>query len=179
MRSVAQVQAGEKRSCIGCHESRATAPPVRLAAALRRDPSRLEQPPWGAVAFSYEKVVQPVWDAKCASCHNAQDKQKINLTATLDNERVPASYRTLITQGWVHYFDFTWGREHNRAEPLSFGTLQSKLWKVLDAGHYGVKLTRDEMHRVKCWIDLNCPLWPDYQFRPNRPGPRPALTKTP
>ncbi len=24
------------------------------------------------------------------------------------------------------------------------------------------------MRRVKCWIDLNCPLWPDYIFRPNR-----------
>ena len=42
---------------------------------------------------------------------------------------------------------------------------------MLDAGHYDVKLTRDEMHRVKCWIDLNCPLWPDYQERMKRPGP--------
>ena len=48
---------------------------------------------------------------------------------------------------------------------MSFGTLKSRLWQVLDAGHYDVKLTRDEMHRVKCWIDLNCPLWPDYQER--------------
>jgi hypothetical protein len=32
-----------------------------------------------------------------------------------------------------------------------------------------VVLDRDEMHRVKCWIDLNCPLWPDYLFRPSRP----------
>ncbi len=32
------------------------------------------------------------------------------------------------------------------------------------------KLSREEMRRVKCWIDLNCPLWPDYIFRPSRPA---------
>ena len=89
--------------------------------------------------------------------------------AALHHERIPASYRTLITQGWVHYFDLTWGREHQKAAPLSFGTVKSRLWQVLDAGHYDVKLSRDEMHRVKCWIDLNCPLWPDYRFRGERP----------
>ena len=31
--------------------------------------------------------------------------------------------------------------------------------------------SREEMHRVKCWIDLNCPLWPDYIQRDLRPGP--------
>jgi hypothetical protein len=24
------------------------------------------------------------------------------------------------------------------------------------------------MQRVKCWTDLNCPLWPDYIYRPLR-----------
>ena len=75
----------------------------------------------------------------------------------------------MITKGWVHYFNYAWGEEHKLAPPASFGTLKSKLWKVLDAGHYDVKLTTDEMRRVKCWTDLNCPLWPDYQYRLDRP----------
>ena len=29
-------------------------------------------------------------------------------------------------------------------------------------------LTRDETQAVKTWIALNCPLWPDYLFRPER-----------
>ena len=41
--------------------------------------------------------------------------------------------------------------------------------RVLDSDHHGVKLTRDEMHAVKCWIDLNCPLWADYIPRDQRP----------
>ena len=170
MRSVVQLQPGEYRSCIGCHEHRATSAPVQSALALRKATQCPAPPSWGAVPFAYEKVVQPVWDARCVGCHDAHDKHKLDLSGTLGADRVPASYRTLITQGWVHYFDYTWGREHHKAEPLTFGTVQSRLWQVLDAGHYDVKLTRDEMHRVKCWTDLNCPLWPDYIQRQFRPG---------
>jgi hypothetical protein len=171
MRSVVQLQPGERRGCVGCHEHRATAGPVRPLQALRQPPQALEPPSWGAVPFAYEKVVQPVWDAQCVRCHDAKDPRKLDLSGALAADRVPASYRTLITQGWVHYFDYTWGREHQKAEPLSFGVLRSKLRPFLAAGHYEVALTRDELHRVKCWIDLNCPLWPDYTQRQLRPGP--------
>ena len=169
MRSVVQLQPGEKRSCIGCHEPRGSAAPANQTLAMSRPPRAIDPPSWGAVPFAYEKVVQPVWDAQCVRCHDANDKQKLNLSGALGEDRVPASYRTLITQGWVHYFDMTWGREHSKAEPLTFGTVRSRLWPVLDKGHYDVQLTRDQMHRVKCWIDLNCPLWPDYQQRQLRP----------
>ncbi len=174
MRSVVQLQAGEKRGCIGCHESRMSAPlsAKTMPRAMRRAASTLQNPPWGAGPFSYEKVVQPVWDAKCIGCHNAKDEQGINLTSILDADGIPASYRTIITRGWVHYFDYTWGREHSKAEPLSFGTVKSRLWEILDGGHYDVRLTNKEARRVKCWTDLNCPLWPDYVFRPNRAGVR-------
>ncbi len=170
MRSVVQLQPGEVRSCIGCHEDRMTAPAPVKKMALRREPSQLEPPLWGAGPFAYEKVVQPVWNAKCVSCHNAKDENKIDLSGTLDQERIPASYRTLISKGWVHYFNFVYSVEHKKADPATFGTLKSKLWKVLDGGHYDVKLTTQEKRRIKCWIDLNCPLWPDYRFRPDRPA---------
>jgi hypothetical protein len=169
MRSVVQVQPGERRGCVGCHEDRRQAPPVRQGIALRREPSRLEPPPWGAGPIAYERVVQPVLDAACVKCHGAEDKQGINLTGTLDKDHIPASYRTLITQGWVHYLDYGWNSGGNeKAPPLSFGTVKSKLWKVLDAGHHDVKLTTDQMRGIKVWIDMNCPLWPDYVFREDR-----------
>jgi hypothetical protein len=170
MRSVVQLQPGEQRSCVGCHENRQSTAPVRQASATGRPPQRLDAPSWGAEPFSYERVVQPVWNAQCVRCHDAGDNRGMNLSGTLDMDRVPASYRTLIHGGWVQYFDETWGREHSKAAPMSFGTLKSRLWAILDAGHYDVRLTRDQMHRVKCWIDLNCPLWPDYIYRPLRPA---------
>ncbi len=172
MRSVVQLQPGERRSCIGCHEDRRHAAPVRRALALKRDPRRLEPPPWGPGPFSYEQVIQPILDAKCARCHDAHDEQNLDLTGTLDAERVPASYRTLISQGWVHYFDFGYKSGENwKAQPLTFGTVKSKLWGVLDTGHYDTELTEAEMRAIKCWTDLNCPLWPDYMDRVLRPGP--------
>lgn len=181
MRSVIQLQPGERRSCVGCHEPRDSAPPRRVSTASRSTPSELIAPSWGTEPFSYEKVVQPVWDAKCVKCHNdKQDekmKEKQDLRGILDKDKVPASYRTLISLGWVNHFDCRYGQRHFKAPPYSFGSLKSKLWKVLDKGHYEVKLTTDEMQRVKCWIDMNCPLWPDYQYRPDRPDHAVSLTK--
>jgi len=170
MRSVVQLQPGEQRGCIGCHESRLAAPPQSVALAALRPPSELQPPPWGEVPFSYERVVQPVWDSHCIRCHDANDKHGLNLTVTLDADKVPASYRTLITGGWVHYFDMTYGLRPHKAAPRSFGTLRSKLVALMESEHYDVKLSRDEMHAVKCWIDLNCPLWPDYTPRDRRPS---------
>jgi len=168
MRSVMQLQPGERRTCIGCHENRQRAPLSRPAIAVRDAAVQLQAPPWGAVPFAYERVVQPVWDAHCIRCHTATHKRKMNLTGTLDREKVPASYRTLIEGGWVHYFNWRYQLRHSKADPLTFGTLKSKLWHVLDAGHNKVRLSESERRAVKCWIDLNCPLWPDYQFRPKR-----------
>ncbi|MBI3921989.1 MAG: hypothetical protein HY318_11280, partial [Armatimonadetes bacterium] len=178
MRSVVHLQPGETRTCVGCHEGRHVSPPDHKAMALRRPPNNLQPPSWGAGAFSYQKVVQPVLDGKCVSCHNPQGQSKLDLTATLDRERVPASYRTLISKGYVHVVDCGFNSAGcEKREPLTFGTVKSKLWKVLDAGHYGVKLTTDEMIRIKTWTDLNCPLWPDYIERSKRPGGQLQMTK--
>jgi hypothetical protein len=180
MRSVVQLQPGEQRSCIGCHEERRhTASPQPGGIALRSQPRHLQPEPWGNGPFSYERVVQPVLDRHCVRCHDACDKQKFNMAGTLDDDRVPASYRTLIAGGWVHHFNWVYGLRHNKAEALSFGTLQSKLWQTLDRGHHDVRLSTDEMRAVKCWIDLNCPLWPDYQYRLDRPTQSHAMLAPP
>ncbi|MEA1950562.1 MAG: discoidin domain-containing protein, partial [Planctomycetota bacterium] len=170
MRSVVQLQPGERRGCVGCHEDRRRAPSVRQGIALRRGPDRLEPPPWGAKPVDYQEVVQPVLTAKCVQCHGANDNHGLDLTGRLDKNRIPQSYRTLITQGWVHFLDYGYNSGGNeKAQPMTFGTLKSRLWKLLDAGHYDVELSTEEMRRIKVWIDLNCPLWPDYKFRENRP----------
>ena len=132
----------------------------------------LTPPPWGAEAFDYERIVQPVLNANCVRCHDTKsDKPKLDLRGTHDAHRVPASYRSLIAGGWVHYFDWHYGSRHFKAEPLSFGTLQSRLFTALtEKQHETVTLKPDEMRALKAWIDLNCPLWPDYIYRPDRPS---------
>jgi hypothetical protein len=178
MRSVVQLQPGERRSCIGCHENRHSSPSPDASLALIQPPQNLEPPPWGTEAFDYQRVVQPVLNTHCVRCHDGREPGRCDLRGTLDAARVPVSYRTLIEGGWIHYFDFTYGMRHFKAEPLSFGTLQSRLWEVLaNAQHKEVALNEAAMRAIKAWIDLNCPLWSDYIFRPDRPGPQTAYAR--
>ncbi len=170
MRSVVQLQPGEKRSCVGCHESRNLAPTVRETVALKQEPRMLEAPPWGAGPFDYAKVVQPVLDRHCIECHNEKHEKGYDLTGRLDRNRIPASYKTMVHAGWVHYFDWQYQNGvPSKADPLTFGTVKSKLWKVLK-DHNDVSLSTDEQRAIKCWTDLGCPLWPDYTQRSLRPA---------
>ncbi|MBN2309245.1 MAG: hypothetical protein JXR94_09760 [Candidatus Hydrogenedentes bacterium] len=171
MRSVVQLQPGERRSCIGCHESRQMAPPLnRRLDAMAAEARQPEAAVWGGRPLAFAEVVQPVLDAHCVRCHDDNHAAGIDLTAALDANRAPASYRSLIQKGLVHYVDCGWNSGgFEKREPLTFGTAKSRLWEVLNAGHHEVELTRDEVRRIKTWIDMNCPLWPDYVDRTQRP----------
>ena len=99
MRSVVQLQPGEQRSCIGCHEARSATPSRQAVQALSRPVQSLTPPPWGAEPFDYERVVQPVLNANCVRCHDTTSEAKLDLRGTHDAQRVPASYRSLIARG--------------------------------------------------------------------------------
>lgn len=171
MRSVVQLHPGERRSCVGCHEDRLQLPATRpTTLALAQAARPLDAPPWGAVPFDFSGVVQPVLNRACVSCHDGAERARPDLRGVLDAERVPASYRALVSGGWVHYFDWIYGARPFRAEPLTFGTLRSRLFEVLaKPQHREVRLSADERRALTAWIDLNCPLWPDYRYRPERP----------
>ncbi len=170
MRSVVQLQPGERRSCIGCHDTCSAAPPRHSAEALVQAAQPLTPPPWGPEPFDYERIVQPVLNSNCVRCHDTKSEAKLDLRGTRDPQRVPASYRSLVAGGWVHYFDWSYGSRHFKAEPLSFGTLQSRLFLALAKDqHRDVKLSQEDRRVLTAWIDLNCPLWPDYRYRPERP----------
>ncbi len=87
MRSFTGVMPGEVRGCTGCHEKNSSAPVTftAMAKAMRRMPSKLTPPPWGAEeSISYERFAQPVLDKHCGACHqgdkNPKARQKLDLT---------------------------------------------------------------------------------------------------
>ncbi len=170
MRSVIQLQPGERRSCTGCHEDRLQLPAMKQNTVALAQPVRaLDPPQWGAQPFSFEQVVQPTLNKRCVSCHDGSKSSRPDLRGDLDADLVPASYRTLISGGWVHYFDWQYAARHFKAEPMTFGTLRSRLFDVLKKEqHRDVKLSAEERRTLTAWIDLNCPLWPDYLYRPDR-----------
>ena len=184
MRSFMNVKPGESVTCVGCHEEYATAPPNRMAAALRKPAAKIAPPPWGAVPVSFPKVVQPVLDRHCTDCHDGTngDEKSFDLRGDrlvtakgADNQspgppwpntphRVSASFVNLLP-----HVDFTrlsgYGGEKTPLGSHVVGSHRSQLFKTLDAGHYGVKLNAEDRRRLAAWIDCNAPYlgdWDEY-----------------
>ena len=47
-------------------------------------------------------------------------------------------------------------------EPYSFGACKSKLMVMLENNHNGVKLSKEELEKIACWIDMLVPYCGDY-----------------
>lgn len=154
MRSATYLQAGEKVTCIGCHEPRNQAPPslARSLLALARPPSRIEPGPDGSRPFSYPILVQGVLDRHCVSCHSgAQAGGGIVLTGE-PQAHYTFSYNALVKG--VPYSNDT--NPHSRSRPGQFGARGSSVMKlVLEQGHYDVRLDAREIERLATWMDVN------------------------
>jgi hypothetical protein len=98
MRTHVEFGWGEKRSCVGCHETHENVPPARMKGlALAYDAKRPAQPPWGnTTLIDYETMIQPIFEAKCVKCHGDKNpKAKLNLTAKKGPEGYMQSYRSI------------------------------------------------------------------------------------
>ncbi|MHC4653389.1 MAG: HzsA-related protein [Planctomycetota bacterium] len=153
MRSATYLQPGEMLVCQGCHEPRHRAPesPRNIPIAMRREPSKPTPDVDGTNPFSYPRLVQPVLDKHCVQCHQNHP----NKAPRLDREVVVkgrqkwyASYHSLAPE----YGFWQYGHRH-RTIPGKFGARASKLYDILQKGHYDVKLSKEEMHRITVWLD--------------------------
>ena len=187
MRSLTYLQPGEQSGCVGCHEHRMqTSTPNTPSLAMQRAPSPIVPGPDGSRPLSYPLLVQPVLDRHCVSCHGATAKDKgggIALTGEPEKQ-FTKSYNELIK----HVAYSAWGAPNGNHEPLTepnrLGTRASALIKLLDGGHYDVKLADDDWRRLNTWIDGANALFygtfdPEDQARQQRGEriERPDLTK--
>jgi len=173
MRSGTHLQPGERMVCQGCHEPRHRTPAAAADAiplAMRREPSRLEPDVDGTNPFSYPRLVQPVLQRHCVKCH----AEKADEAPPLDSRVVRTargSYMNPVTEYYVSYlslapqygfYDYG-GTSFNdpkwyRTTPGEFGARASKLYELLQKGHYDVKLPPEDMHRLTVWLD-SCSLF--------------------
>ena len=171
MRSFDRFEPGELRGCIGCHEPRNRAPGLRRAKAPVGSPVALRPPEWGVESFDYSRVVQPVLDRHCVSCHNGpRPASGIDLTGG-KTDWFSVSY-DVLTRGWVNWIDTRNGQEHNilQITPKRWGSPASRLTKLLLDGHKDksgkprVALSDAARRRILTWIDLNVPYYSTYEM---------------
>ncbi len=161
MRSDVYTAPKENLSCIGCHENRRSAPPAqRSTIAMKKKPSIIKPEVEGSNPFSYVKLVQPVLDKNCVSCHKEGGKEP-NLSGKIDDKQWLPSYRNL--KPFAFYYDGGGSFVESKTYPGKFGALASKLYQKLEKGHHNVKLSPDEMHRLALWLDCNSDFYGTYE----------------
>ncbi len=173
MRTFINFKAGEKRSCIGCHEGRRKAPRVTSAMpmALTHPIEALQPQPGdsGPRAVHYPLDIQPVLDRKCISCHSGDTpKGALDLTGEL-TERFNRSYENLTNKGLISYLHTDgFGSAHIPVDPpLTFGSHKSRLVERIRKAPCKSNITREEFIRFVTWIDANAPFYGTHRGKKN------------
>jgi hypothetical protein len=154
MHSFLTVQPGETLSCVGCHEERTAAPhPVSGGLmAMKRRASAIEPIAGVPAVIDFPRDVQPILDRRCVECHSP-DRYEGRVELTGDKTReYTISYLTLQTRGLV---SDNRNRPESNFEPYTIGSSASRLMKLIDGSHYGVKLTERERTIIRLWIDTS------------------------
>ncbi len=162
-----------------------------LSLAMKAGPQELEPFHGAARGFSFLKEVQPILDAKCVRCHKGEawrpgykapsKTTSFSLLSRPVTERKSGrnwteSYLALLRaekkgggRQNVYYARsnrlINWISPQSGPEmlkPYSFGAAKSPLLAMLKKGHNNVALTREELDKLACWIDLAVPFCGDY-----------------
>lgn len=144
MRSFVHSQAGEVQGCIGCHEPRGhAAPPKGLRRAVPVAPKR-EIDLGYAGPLSYVRTVQPIFDRHCISCHGLG--RAFSLIGAQGKRNL--FRRSCLTLPLVH-------NKATESRPYDFFAAASRLTKIIDSDHGGVRLSTAEKRALSLWMDLN------------------------
>jgi hypothetical protein len=164
MRSWVSLQPGERRSCSGCHEGRATAPRLQASPMAARQPATepLRRVSWGGRPASFHRDVRPILDRHCVACHRGLAPAKaLDLTA-------PHAARRLAELSAPSGR----GADHVISQVRQFGTGSAPLLAILGAGKHAeaVKLSEQEWTDLMAWMDLSGVLFdrcqPPYRYTP-------------
>ncbi len=196
MTSALQLMPGERLSCLGCHEPRQTSPRSAsgLPIAAHRPPRNLTPPSWGRDGIlDFPGLVQPVLDKYCVECHGGADPGGGYDLSGDKTRYFSMSYDNLLGRSrsyrqhnmdtgemlpeeaakgkpLVHFF---WLLRTPTAvnQPLTTGTLASRLPDYFEQAHVGRPVPLEDKQRIYAWIDANVPYYGTYaDNRPDAPG---------
>jgi len=184
---------GEKRSCVGCHET-PNDPPAstpKVVMALTRPPSRPGPQPGettGNRPLHYPTDVQPVLDRHCIKCHGGKEP-KAGMDLTGEPTAVfSKSYEQLLSRrlypiigenhpktGNIHYLPARSLGSHNSLlvaihskgkVQLRDKGLAERAAKLIEV-HKDVKLAPEELLKITNWVDTNGQYYGSYYGRRN------------
>ena len=126
--------------------------------------------------FSFSRLVQPILDAKCVSCHDgAGGKVPAAMDLRGTRGQLPPSDDKSKRKYTTSYLALTYKGKCNEKvnfahglgfapfkPPYSFGSARSSVWRMLKKGHGGARLTDAELRLIACWIDLAVPFCGSY-----------------
>ncbi len=165
MRSLTYLQPGERRGCVGCHESPGTTAAAGTPIAMRRAPSKIEPGPDGTMPWSFQRLIQPILDEHCVSCHTGGEEEEdgpCDLTGEASGEFTVA-YDNL--KPFVRWYE--WGEKTINGivtRPAQMPSDMSALPRVLsDANHAKtVQLGEEQRRRLYLWLDGNASFYGTY-----------------
>ncbi len=194
-RTYVNYQAGEVRSCVGCHaQDGGTSHPqkTQITLALARDPSVPQPQPCDLVknggdglaqqVIHYPTDIQPILDAKCVSCHGNTDpdgglKLTADLTVYYNTSYEQLGSKQLAGPLISEFTSFKKGDQGNYngafLPPKSLGSYQSPLINILSQSthpknaqdDHSKMLTKMEMMIVNRWADSNYQFYGTYYGR--------------
>ena len=194
-RTYVNYQPGEVRACVGCHGRNHTAAyssEAKTAIALKRAPSTPQPQPCDLVenggdgkarqVIHYPTDIQPIFDAKCVSCHGADtpdgDLKLTGGVTTFYNTSYEELGKKELAGPLVSEFQsFSKGDQGNyngaTLAPKSMGSHNSVLMDILtDSTHvknaiddHTSMLTEHELMILARWVDANYQFYGGYYGR--------------
>jgi len=162
MRSDTYVQPGERLVCQGCHNPVNKSPRQAKTTplALRRAPSYIKRDVDGSYPFNYPRLVQDVLNRNCVDCHSKSPNSP-ELTGVDGGQH--GWSRSYINLRNYAFFIEPWDISTSLTIPGEFGARASRLYKILSEGHYDLKLSKQDMHRLTLWMDCNSDFYGSYE----------------
>ena len=176
MRSWSTLQPGERFACVGCHENKNE---ISLAAgttqAMKAGPKPLDPFYGPAVGFSFPKMIQPILDKHCITCHDGKKTNTENNKPIFSLLSKPSNVRNGGRAWSESYIALTQkGRPNAMVNwlnvqsippmlpPYFAGATKSKIFEQIAGDKCNVRLSQEELDKIACWIDLLVPFCGDY-----------------
>lgn len=147
---IKEIQPILDRNCIRCHKNRAP-----ILERIRGKTQKPEHASFEPFSLLGDVTVDPVAKRKWSDAYLALTQSK-----PMSAGEQPGDFRGDCNDPMVN-----WISSQSVPEPLppgTVGSVRSGLMTLLEKGHKGVQLSREDMAKIACWIDLLVPYCGDY-----------------